>query len=409
MVDQNSLRSVRRERSDSFESGRYCIFRADYKFSNPFNKKPVLTRRIPFCKSRCFMEHLALPFLLIIFAGAAAAVWIAGIYLSDATDVLSQRYGLGEALGGLILLAIVTNLPEIAITVSGALRGNLELAVGNLLGGIALQTVVLVILDAFGLGKKTTLTFQAASLTLVLEGVLVVAILSVAVMGSQLPSSLILARVTPQGVMIVLLWIFGLRLIGKSRTDLPWQGKGDAPGGQEKPQGHSKKTKAQRANQKHGSNSRTLLIFGGGALVTLVCGVLLEGSGEAIAKHLGMTGMLFGATVLAAATSLPEVSTGLASMKMRDYQLAISDIFGGNAFLPVLFTVASLLSGKAVLPQAHKADIYLTGLGILLTSIYLTGLIFRPRRVIARMGIDSLLVLICYVLGVLGLVAISRN
>ena len=48
--------------------------------------------------------------LLAVFVGAAAMVWVAGIKLSDTTDVLATRLGLGEALGGLILLAIATNL-----------------------------------------------------------------------------------------------------------------------------------------------------------------------------------------------------------------------------------------------------------------------------------------------------------
>src|SRR5215216_6143327 len=99
-----------------------------------------------------------------------------------------------------------------------------------------------------------------------------------------------------------------------------------------------------------------------------------------------MSGVLFGSTFLAAATALPEISTGLTSVRMGDYQLAVSDIFGGNAFLPVLFLMASMLSGIAVLPQAHDTDIYLTGLGILLTTVYIYGLIFRPRRRILRMG-----------------------
>lgn len=98
-------------------------------------------------------DSLPLPVLLVIFAVAAAAVWLTGIRLSDASDTLDHRLGLGEALGGLILLAIATNLPELAITVSAALSGKLGVAIGNILGGIAIQTVVLVALDGIGVGR----------------------------------------------------------------------------------------------------------------------------------------------------------------------------------------------------------------------------------------------------------------
>jgi cation:H+ antiporter len=350
-----------------------------------------------------------LPILVLIFVGAAAAVWVAGTRLSDTTDVLSSRFGLGEALGGLIMLAIVTNLPEIAITASASLSNNLGVAVGNILGGIAIQTVVLVILDAFGVRGGHPLTYRAASLVLVLEGALVIAVLTVAVMGSQLPPSLIVWRIEPEALLIAGMWVVGLLLLNRARSGLPWQQKGEAPNGQEGPRGHSKLKRDQEAQRKKVSTTRAATVFSVAALITLVGGVALEESGDAIAGNIGMSGVLFGSTFLAAATALPEVSTGLTSVRLGDYKLAVSDIFGGNAFLPVLFLMASLLSGGAVLPRAHDTDIYLTGLGILLTAVYLWGLIFRPRRRVLRMGIDSLVVLALYLLGIAGLIAVATG
>ncbi|MFF4025950.1 hypothetical protein [Nocardia elegans] len=72
----------------------------------------------------------------------------------------------------------------------------------------------------------------------------------------------------------------------------------------------------------------------------------------------------------------------------------------------MLFLLATLLSGSSVLPQAHNTDIYLTALGGVLTLVYMTGLVFRPRRQWLRMGPDSLTVLVVYVLGVVGLALI---
>ena len=355
------------------------------------------------------MGGLASWVLLLIFVASAAVIWGAGIALSDTTDVLSERLHLGSALGGLILLAVATNLPEIAITASAALSGDVSIAVGNILGGIAIQTVVLVALDAAGVRPRRPLTYLAASLALVLEGALVVAVLLVVVMGTQLPKDLVFLRLTPAAVLIAVVWVIGLLLIQRAGRGLPWQDSaGDAPDTQEKPRGHSRGEKEQNARKQGRSTARTALVFAVAALATLVCGVTLERSGEQFFGRIGLSGVVFGATVLAAATSLPELSTGLTSTRMGDYQLAFGDIFGGNAFLPVLFLLATLLSGKAVLPEAGAADLYLTALGALLTVVYIAGLIFRPARQHLRMGIDSITVLVLYAIGVGGLVLVSR-
>jgi cation:H+ antiporter len=352
------------------------------------------------------MESLPLWLLVVVFVAGAAVIWVAGIQLSKTTDVLDARLHLGSALGGLIVLAVATNLPEIAITVSAGLSGSIEVAAGNILGGIALQTVVIAVLDAFGKRGKGVkpITYRAASLTLVLEAVVVVAVLAVVIAGSQLPPDLVVARLTPDVVLIAAIWLVGLFLVQRASKGLPWHEDGRAPQASPHQAGH--RTRKPDAT-KQMSTRKAAIVFAVSALATLVAGVVLEQAGDAASSKIGLSGVLFGATVLALATSLPEISTGLQAVKQGDDNLAVSDIFGGNAFLPVLFLVATLLSGKAVLPQANASDVYLTALAAVLTLVYAVGLVFRPQRRIAGMGVDSFVVVLLYLLGVAGLVAIS--
>jgi len=102
------------------------------------------------------------------------------------------------------------------------------------------------------------------------------------------------------------------------------------------------------------STARVLIVFAIAALVTLLAGVVLEESSNAMAGQLGLSGVLFGSTVLAAATALPEVSTGLASVNIGDYQLAVSDIFGGNAFLPRPLFASHAAFGASGAPRKPK-------------------------------------------------------
>jgi cation:H+ antiporter len=351
-------------------------------------------------------NSLSLTTLIILFVVSGIVVWIAGIYVSETTDRISDRFHIGQALGGLIILGFITNLPELAIVVSASIAHHLDIATGDILGGIAMQTLVLVVEDVFGLGRKGPLTYYAASLVLALEGVLVVAVLVVAIMATQLPSSLIFARIAPGGFFIAAVWVVGIMLVDKARRDLPWQEKGNAPGSQP---GLSKHSRVARATHvKNMSFTMIVIVFIVASIFTLAAGVVLEESSNLIAKHIGLNGVVFAATVLALTTSLPDLSTGLASIKVNDYKMAMSDILGGNAFLPVLFFLANLLSGEAVLPRANSTDIYLSGLGILLVSVYLYGLIFRPR-IFKIIGLDSLTVLILYIIGIVGLFFVAKG
>src|SRR5262249_9215959 len=161
------------------------------------------------------MGSLATPLLVAIFVIGAVATWMAGVTLSKTTDALDARFGLGEELGGVLLLAIAGSLPEVAITVSAAAQGNLDIAAGNLIGGIAMQTMVLTLCD-IAAGPVRPLTYLVGALTPVLEGLLVVLVVSGVLMGALLnPSTAIGGVVSPASIAIVLVWIVGVYVINR--------------------------------------------------------------------------------------------------------------------------------------------------------------------------------------------------
>jgi cation:H+ antiporter len=347
------------------------------------------------------LAGLGSPLLLLIFLAGAAFTWGAGITLSKTTDALDARLGLGDAVGGLVLLAIAGSLPELAITISAASQGNLGLAAGNLIGGIAVQTMVLLICD-IAVGPQRPLTFLVGRLTPVLEALLVIIVVAGVEMGALLkPSTAIAGTVSPASLGIVIFWLVGLYAIRGAAKDPRW--KVTMPGSQP---GRRRRERAQ-PDQPHPyaglSTARVAALFGLASLVTLAAGVALEVTGNDLANRLGVNGVIFGATVLATATALPEISSGLAAVRLGDNSLAMGDIFGGNAFQVCLFLVADLVAGQPVLPHSGPLNAWLAALGVALTAIYGFGVIARPMHCRFRLGPDSLLALVLFSLGIAGL------
>ena len=346
------------------------------------------------------MAGLGSPLLVLIFVAASAATWVAGVALSKTTDALDARFGLGDELGGLILLAVAGSLPELAITISAAASGNLALAAGNLIGGIAMQTMVLLVCD-FAVGPSRPLTYLVGRLTPVLEGLLVILVVAGVEMGALLkPSTAIGGRVSPASLGIVVVWVVGLYAINRAAKDPRWSISmpGSRPG-----RHRAEKRQAQAHPYAGASTARVATVFGLACAVTLAAGVALEESGSELANRMGINGVIFGATILAGATALPEISSGIAAVRLGDHALAMGDVFGGNAFQVCLFLVADLVAGAPVLPSAGNLNAWLAALGVALTAVYGFGVISRPMHTRFRLGPDSLLALALFGLGIAGL------
>lgn len=339
-------------------------------------------------------EDLSLPQNLLLFAFSAGAIWWAGTRLERLTEAIARRTGLGGAFAGLILLAAATSLPEVATTLTAVVVGNVDLAIHNLLGGVAFQVVVLTIADA---ARRGPLTRFAPSFGLLIEGIGIVLMLAVAIGGlvlaggAQFPASIgpVTAGLNPVMLMLPLVYLGVIWLTRQAEGVPRWRPVDAAP----------EENTAERGRRDERSGRRLGLAFTGFALLVLAGGWLVATLADVMAEQSGLGSGFIGATLLAAATSLPEVSTTVAAVRHRNEDLAVSNIFGSNIFDIGLLALVSLLAADAFSGAPSTSAIFTAALGTVLTCVYLWGLLERSDKSVARLGIDSIVVVVLYLAG----------
>lgn len=330
----------------------------------------------------------ATPWLIIAFCLSALVVWFAGARLAQDADRFARKAGLSGAVVGLVILGGITSLPEVATSSAAALGGAADLAIGNLLGGVAFQLVVLAIADAM-IGRKAltstvprpdVLAYAVMTMMLLALAAAVIAIGDYELWGTGfgVGAAMVLA-----GYVICILVA---RSLDRRQAWRPVQG--DRP------------HKAEPTKEGAGL-LRLSSLLAASAVVILVAGFVLTRTGETLAERSGLGQTFFGTVFLAIATSLPELSSARAALKLDRPQMAIGDIFGGNLFdLALIAMVDALDQGGPVLATSGPESTVAAMMGILLCGVFVVGMIERRDRTVLRMGWDSATVVTVYLLGI---------
>ncbi|HEX2225561.1 MAG TPA: sodium:calcium antiporter [Candidatus Binatia bacterium] len=340
----------------------------------------------------------------VIFLLAAATIWFAGVRLERYADAISTRTGLGQAFTGLLLLSIATSLPEVATTVTAvALLNNPTLAVYNLLGSVALQTAILALADRVD-RQSGALTHFSPRFALLIQGVGLLLVLQLTIAGATAEGLPIIVSVSVWPVVIFLAYLNTLYLTYRYRGQPRWTPSGvddmpvedrarSAPNSQ--PQSSSEADPVP-----HRPLKNLWFLFSGFSLLVLVSGWAVAQSTDLLAEQTGLGDEFLGATLLALATGLPEVSTTITASRNGRYSMAISNIFGSNAFCIALLLLAELLyRGGTVMAHAGKAAIFVSAIAAIMTSIYLWGMLERQDRTVFGMGWDSAAAAVVYLGG----------
>ena len=322
----------------------------------------------------------------MVFAGCATVVWVSGARLAYLADTLADRFKLAKSLMGLLVLSLATSLPEVATTLTAAVQQTRDLVLNNLFGGISLQTAILAMSDFWARGAITNYPRKANH---ALEATLLVFLLSVALIVTNLGETFVLAGVGLGTVLIALIYggtIWLLRYYHETNDWVPVDLPDPEPLPFPAPTGLAATSNASLVRQ---------AVFFSGAI--LIFGVVLVLFADRIADQSGLGTGFVGVTFLAAATSLPELTTSITAVRIGAYTMAISNIFGSNLIMLVLVFPADILFRSGPILQDTSPTVGLAlSFGIAMTAIYLVGLIVRRKPRVATFGLDSILVLIIF-------------
>lgn len=313
---------------------------------------------------------------LLTFLLAGLAVVLAGVALARAADAIGAATGIGRLWIGTILLALGTSLPELVTDVSAVRLGLPNLAAGDLFGSSLANMLILGVIDLLpprvGVLRSVALGHALSACTAILLTCLAAAFVFVqlapAAGGVGLGASLLLV----------------LYLAGARAGYLHQRTAGDLP-----------PPPTPRARARLGW---ALAGFALAAAVVLAAAPRFAASAGALAHASGLGTTFFGTALVGLATSLPELASSIAAVRMRAYDLAVGNLFGSNACNMLVLFAMDLAHPGSIFLALHPAHALTALFGVALMALGLAAIVFRADRIRLSLEPSSLLVVLGYFL-----------
>ncbi|MCB2411816.1 hypothetical protein LGT39_02995 [Demequina sp. TTPB684] len=304
---------------------------------------------------------------------SVAVLAFAGTRLAWVADDIAERTGMGKATAGALLLGGVTSLTGIVTTATGALAGEADFALANPLGGVAIQSVWIAIADL--MYRRANLEHAAASLPNLLQSMVLVALLSLPIIAYATPQ-VAWGWFHPLTLAIPAFYFYGLRLLKSVEKEPQWRPRESKTTGDE--QGEPPST---------ASMKRLWLLFAGLGVVVAATGWVVARAGLGLVDATGMPSGVAGFTITTAISSLPELITLIAAVRMGSITMGVGNIIGGNVFDTLMIAVADLFFVKgSIYAHVGPTSIVLLGGTILISAVLALGLVVRDTRGIGFEG-----------------------
>lgn len=297
---------------------------------------------------------------LYLAAGLILLTWSADRFIAAAASLV-RHWGVSPMLIGVFVLGIGTSAPEIAVSISAALRGTPDIALGNAIGSnITNIGLVLGICAAI-----RVLPVTSSALRSEFPAVMLVSVLLLLICADDH-----YAQYEGIGLLILFIGVMGW---------LVWRGSHAEPGDP-----LIEEIESQPSAEMSLKPAVAWLIFG---LIGLpVSADLFVTGASGIAREMGVSELVIGLTIVAFGTSLPELAASLSSALRGEVEMALGNVLGSNLFNAlIVFGVPGALQSIELAPEVLRRDLPM--MLALTAAIYLLAKLHNSIGRLAGLGL----------------------
>lgn len=314
-------------------------------------------------------------FSVLVVGVATAVIWVGSEWLEESAEHLSAYYGLPAVVQGSVVVAIGSSFPEFTSVVVTALAGTFNMGVGAIVGSAIFNILVIPALAGLAsdghLETNRTLVYKEAQFYMIAVAALVLTFAFAIIYFPSTDGASLTGTLTRPLALLPLL-LYGLYLF------IQWQDVSDyeAPGVPD----------TIRVGREWGR-------LGLGLLVIVLAVEALVGGVESLSHTYGIPEFLAGITIIAAATSLPDMLVSVRAARQDKGITSLGNVLGSNTFdLLVAIPIGVLIVGSVDVNFSIAAPMF----GVLTLATVLLFTILRTDLWIT--GVEAYTLLATYVL-----------
>ena len=276
---------------------------------------------------------------------------------------IALKFKLPSSIIGATFIGFGTSAPELFASTGAALKGDLDLGIGNIVGSNIANSLLVVAVLYLALPKDFSQKVKLNQISPVWMAILTTVFVSTYVLTNEFPFLL--------GVVLLILVIFVIyKMISTESVD---------------------------EGELLGEEKNYIWLRGGlSLLATLYGSQLVVDNAVAIAELFGVSSLIIGSTIIAIGTSLPEVAGTISAAKMRKPDIVFGNIFGSNLFNIGLVGATAIMISPGEISSVIDYQLFI---------MYFVSfiVIFLSRNVIKRNSLLGYLFIVAYILFLISL------